>query len=109
MQVRKRALYVSMALSASWAMFVFVPVPVSAQIAAADGTSALHDYVIRTREVASSDYRVVMLPDRGNLRIYRVILNPGLEGIAPFERVFDVSVESETGKVVGEHAVRLPD
>ena len=109
MQARKHVLYVSMAMSALWAMVVFAPIPVSAQGVAADQTSSLHDYVARTREVTSSDYQVVLQPDQGNLRVYRVILNPGLEGIAPFERVFDVSVESETGRVVGEHAVRFPD
>lgn len=109
MQVRKRALYVSMALSASWAMFVFAPVPVSAQIAAADETSAVHAYVARTWEISTSDYQIESRPDQGALHVYRVTVSPSVEGVAPAERVFDVTVSASTGEVVGEHTVQLAD
>jgi hypothetical protein len=82
-----------------------IALPALAQEAGAE-TSAVQAYVARAWEISSADYRIDRQPDEGNLHVYRVTINPDVVGVAPAERVFDVSVSEEGAKVVGESMVK---
>jgi hypothetical protein len=98
------------ALVSSAALFISVSIalPVFAQNSG-DETSAVQTYVARTREISTSDYRIERRPDEDGLHVYRVSISPDVAGIAPAERVFDISVFEDGEEVLGESVVKQAD
>jgi hypothetical protein len=103
-----RCLVNAFALSVVFVFSVSLAPPALAQDTGA-GTSVVQDYVARTREIPTADYRVDRQPDDDNFQIYRVTIGPEVAGIAAGERVFDIAVTKDGAEVVGEHAVKPAD
>lgn len=88
--------------------FGSIALPALAQNVGAE-TGAVQAYIARTWEISTADYRIDRQPDEGNLHVYRVTINPDVVGVAPAERVFDVSVTESGAQVVGESRVKLAE